>query len=125
MYDNDSIDDSDGIFEKFGLSGNLTPDEHAKALRLYREGLRRQEAKERGHVSLGRNQHHGIFQRICRDQILYRAGLVKAAQCHRDAELDNIPNMQRMARDHLALAGVNVSGDIRPLELMGRALSTE
>ena len=104
MYDDDVADD---INERFGLGRSLTPEQHAKALRLYRDGNRKHQQEQHGHVQYGRNTHHREFEAICRGRILYQAGLVQLDELTRSVrdEIGGRVNTIAMMRDYISLAG--------------------
>ena len=90
-----------------GPGANASDEALKRAEVLYRAGLRRQAAKERGHVSYGDNRHHGEFTNICTGRILYDAGLVPLENLSRSVrdEVGGNVNLIAMMRDFISLAG--------------------
>lgn len=78
-----------------------------------------------GRIEYGPNVHHGLYRRICRDQMLFRYGIIPADQCHRDADLGFILPMKRIAEDFISLNGGRVDPSDNVLQTFSRALGTQ
>lgn len=69
------------------------------------------------------DSRHAHYIAIRTDEVLYRAGILTAEQCHRDCDLSATPDAKLLVRDMLSLGGIRVS-DENTLEFYRAGMTT-